>query len=344
MPSSPMRFVCGTRTSSKWIRPVSLDIMPILRIFFALVTPGRVHRHHDQALVLVRRAFGGVGEQAHPVGLQAVGDPHLGAVDDVVAAVLPRRRLDAGDVGAGARLGDADAADRVAGDRRHQELAAQRLAAEAGERGRAHVGLHADRHRHAAAGDVAERLGHRHRVRVVEAHAAVLLGLGQAEQAELAEALEDLVRRELLGRLPLVDVRIDLLVDEALERALDLFVLVRELHAWSPVAGVRRSRPGDAELHRVKGAPRRLVADREREGDDAARVARVDEAVVEEQARGVEGVGLALEGRRRSSPSAPRASPRRPARPFSPRLRASRSPSCRRPARRPSPPSSRSAS
>ena len=40
MPSSPMRLVCGTRTSSKWIRPVSLDIMPILRIFFALVTPG----------------------------------------------------------------------------------------------------------------------------------------------------------------------------------------------------------------------------------------------------------------------------------------------------------------
>ena len=40
MPSSPMRFVCGTRTSSKWIRPVSLDIIPIFLIFFALVTPG----------------------------------------------------------------------------------------------------------------------------------------------------------------------------------------------------------------------------------------------------------------------------------------------------------------
>ena len=28
-----MRLRCGTRTSSKWIRPVSEDIMPILSIF-----------------------------------------------------------------------------------------------------------------------------------------------------------------------------------------------------------------------------------------------------------------------------------------------------------------------
>jgi hypothetical protein len=41
------------------------------------------------------------------------------------------------------------------------------------------------------------------------------------------------VRGKLLGRLPLVDVRVDLLVDEALERALDLLVLVRVLHLVS---------------------------------------------------------------------------------------------------------------
>src|SRR5450631_1108886 len=65
----------------------------------------------------------------------------------------------------------------------------------------------------------------------------------------------------------------------------------------APVVAMRRdSRPGDAELHRSKCAPRRFVADGEGEGDDAARVARVDDAVVEQQARGVEGVGLALEG------------------------------------------------
>src|ERR1700712_3891045 len=57
------------------------------------------------------------------------------------------------------------------------------------------------------------------------------------------------------------------------------------------------SGPRDAELHRMKAAPRRLVADGECEGEDAARVARVDDAVVEDEAGGVEGVGLALEGR-----------------------------------------------
>src|SRR6185436_5628750 len=94
-----------------------------------------------------------------------------------------------------------------------------------------------DRHRHAAAADEAERLGHHHRVAVVEAGAAVSLGLGQAQQAEVAELLEHLVRRELLGLLPLVDVRVDLVLDHALQRAPDLFVLMRELHSVLPNRG-----------------------------------------------------------------------------------------------------------
>jgi hypothetical protein len=61
---------------------------------------------------------------------------------------------------------------------------------------------------------VAERLGHHHRVRVIEAGTAPGLGLGEAEIAQPAELAEDLVRREDLGGLPFVDVRIDLLVDE----------------------------------------------------------------------------------------------------------------------------------
>src|SRR5438046_3436541 len=63
----------------------------------------------------------------------------------------------------------------------------------------------------------------------------------------------------------------------------------------SPGVAARRSGPGDAELHRMKCAPRGLVADRQRQGDDAARVARIDDAVVEQQSRRVEGVGLVLE-------------------------------------------------
>src|SRR4051812_35567584 len=48
-------------------------------------------------------------------------------------------------------------------------------------------------------------------------------------------------------------------------------------------------RTGDAELHRLKCAPLRLVADREAEGEHVTGVARVDQAVVEQAAGGVEG-------------------------------------------------------
>jgi hypothetical protein len=58
---------------------------------------------------------------------------------------------------------------------------------------------------------VAQRLGHGHRVGVVEAGAAVFLRLGQAQQAQLTQPLEDLVRGEDLGGFPFVDVRVDLL-------------------------------------------------------------------------------------------------------------------------------------
>ena len=105
-------------------------------------------------------AVAGIGEQAHPVGLGAVGDPHLAAIDDVIVAIGSRIRFDLGDVGARARLRDADAGDRLAGDRRGKELAAQSVRAVAGERRRGHVGLHPDRRRNRAAADRAKFLRH----------------------------------------------------------------------------------------------------------------------------------------------------------------------------------------
>ena len=132
--------------------------MPSLSSLRATLTPLVFIGTQISDLFLCAGPSRGVGEQAHPVGLGAVGDPHLAAVDDVVVAVLARRGLDRGDVGAGADLGHADAGDVVAGDRGREELLAQLLGAEAGQRRRRHVGLHADRHRHAAAADVAERL------------------------------------------------------------------------------------------------------------------------------------------------------------------------------------------
>src|SRR5690606_15835375 len=108
------------------------------------------------------------------------------------------------------------------------------------------------------------------------------LGLAQAEQAQVAPLLEDLVRGEDLGRLPLVHMRVDLLVDEALERLLDLAVLVRELHgACLRGRGGRENRRGKAHRYMratpncrgrsVRAAPSAIVS---RQKASTARVSR----------------------------------------------------------------------
>ena len=50
------------------------------------------------------------------------------------------------------------------------------------------------------------------------------------DQTQPAQALEHLVRGKDLGRLPFVDMRVDVLVDVAPERLLDFEVLVAVLH------------------------------------------------------------------------------------------------------------------
>jgi hypothetical protein len=70
-------------------------------------------RRHDEALDAVI----GLRPDDRDVGEIAVGDPHFGAVDDPVAAVLLRARLHVGRVGAAVRFGQAEAADDLA--RRH---------------------------------------------------------------------------------------------------------------------------------------------------------------------------------------------------------------------------------
>ena len=54
-----------------------------------------VQGHADEGLVLVGEPAARVGQQADPVRLHAVGDPHLAPVDDVVPALLLRSGLDA---------------------------------------------------------------------------------------------------------------------------------------------------------------------------------------------------------------------------------------------------------
>ena len=139
-------------------------------------------------------------------------------------------RLDRGDVGAGARLGDADAGHRVARNRGREKLAAHFIRAEPRQRGRRHIGLHPDRHRHAAAGDGAELFGHHQRVGVIEPLAAEFDRLVEAEKAEIAELLEQLMRGEDVVLLPFIDERIDFGGDELLQDAAGFVVVGGEEH------------------------------------------------------------------------------------------------------------------
>jgi hypothetical protein len=203
--------------------------MPILWILPC--DAGRVQRHDDQALVLVRRAVAGVGQQAAPVGLHAAGDPHLAAVDEVVVAVVHGARLDGRHVAAAAGLAHAQAGHHVTGDGGGEELAPQRVTAKTCQSGRGHVGVHADGHGHAAAVALAQRLGHHHRIAEVQPGAAELLGVLQAQQAQVAQLLEDLVRGELALGLPLGDEGVEFLVAELDDGVFELAVFCSEFHA-----------------------------------------------------------------------------------------------------------------
>jgi hypothetical protein len=183
-----------------------------------------------------------VHQHAHPVGLQAVGDPHLLTGDHIVVTVLAGHTLDARHVAARRGLAHADAAHHVASNGRHQKLPAQLVAAKARQRRGAHVGLHTDGHRHATTFDVAQRLGHRHGIGIVEARAAKGLRLGEAQQTQVAKLLEHLMGGKDLGGFPFIDVGVDLGVDEALEGLLDLEVFVGELHGCLRSVKVARKR------------------------------------------------------------------------------------------------------
>jgi hypothetical protein len=149
------------------------------------------------------------------VGADAVGDEGLRAVDDVAAVDPFREGGDAGDVGAGARLGDAERTDLLAGDPRDQPALLLLFGAEVEDRRQCNRGVGVE-----AGCDAARSAGSRQLLdpdRVVQVGAAlpaVLLGELQPEEAQLRAACVQLAR-ELTGRLPLVDVGSDLLGDEA---------------------------------------------------------------------------------------------------------------------------------
>ena len=168
--------------------------MPIFSSLRETSKPGTCCRvvaqvDEEQRDPVVARVGIGLRDQEDEVRPGAVGDEGLRAVDHVVVAVADRLGSDARDVGAGARLGDPEAADLLALDPRHEVALLLLLGAQQVDRGQDHVGLHREAHVGPARARVAHALGADQRVVVVAALSAVLLREAEAEVAELAGAL-----------------------------------------------------------------------------------------------------------------------------------------------------------
>src|SRR5262249_16500785 len=102
---------------------------------------------------------------------------------------------------------------------------------------------------------------------VIKTEAAVGDGLVDAEKALAAHLAEKVVRRKAAGGLPLLDVGVDFLVDEALDAAPNALVLLAELHRpfpWPLIGwaflqfGDKCHRPRKSLGRRRRGVPARL--------------------------------------------------------------------------------------
>ena len=191
---------------------------------------GAVHAHDDQGLVFVRGAIRGIGQQTAPVGLHAIGDPHLGAIDEVVVSVLGSRGLERCHIGAATGFTDPQATDHVARNAGCQELPAEFIRAKTRQGGRAHVGVHANGHGHTACIAFSQGFCHHHGIAEVQAHATKLGRELDAQQTQVTHLLEDLVCRELPCGFPFRQKRVDFLGNKFAHRIGNLLVFRREFH------------------------------------------------------------------------------------------------------------------
>jgi hypothetical protein len=146
------------------------------------------------------------GEDQGDVGVGAVGDEDLVAVEHVVVAVAARRGAHARRIAAGAGLGEGEAAELPAGGEGGEELLLLLLGAELEQR-IADQGV-VDREDDARGGaDPADLLDHQAVGEGVHAGAAVLLGDGDSGEAQLAGLIEERAREfaalvDFLGARP----------------------------------------------------------------------------------------------------------------------------------------------
>jgi hypothetical protein len=183
----------------------------------------------------------GLGVDHHGVGVGAIGDPHLGAVEHVVAAGLDGPQLHADDVAAGTGLAHRQRPHVFAADQPGQVLAALGLAAVALDLVHAQVAVRAVAQPDAGAG-AADLLHGDHVRQVAHAGAAVLFGHGDAEHAELAH-LAPQVHRKLVAAVGLRRARGDLGLGEGVHgvaQGVDLFaeleIQAGQVHGASPRA------------------------------------------------------------------------------------------------------------
>ena len=170
----------------------------------------------------------GDGDQAGELGA-GVGDELLRAVDDPLAAdelgLGPRGAR----VGAGAGLGQPEARELLARDQVGQPGLLLLVGAVAQDRvdAEADGGLERDPHRLVDPADLLDRDAQAGEVAV---RAAVLLGGGEPEQAELPHLAHD-VDREVVLAVPLGGARRDLLLGEVADGTPELLVLRGQLEA-----------------------------------------------------------------------------------------------------------------
>ena len=106
--SSPSRFSAGTSTSLKEIVAVLEARCPSLSSFLSTDDAAESRSTTNARDAAVAGVLVGLGVDRVVVGVAAVGDEALGAVDDVLVALLHGGGAHAGDVGAGVGLGQAE--------------------------------------------------------------------------------------------------------------------------------------------------------------------------------------------------------------------------------------------
>ena len=177
--------------------------------------------HHDQRHALGAQIGRGLADHDHDLGIDAVGDEGLGAVDDVVVAFALGGGAHGFEVAARAGLGHGDGADHFTGGHLGQPAVALLLVAVSVDVGRHDVRV--QRKTQCRGVGAAHFLDQHRRMAKVTA-AAVGLGQHGVEQALAAGLAPHFLGHDAVA-LPLGQVRHDFLVKEVAHGVTELFMV-----------------------------------------------------------------------------------------------------------------------